>query len=212
MLPPKLYFFLCFLIGFCFCGPTLEAWSKTDKLNDKTWHADFPLGAFDREPLSNDGVLVFAKSYYAKLEAILEEKTRLTEPNAAELVAALYVPSVVRGNKGHIYISTIPRGSRKTYMAAHKTEAPVWGAQVAALQSTRDNHANPFHAEDGVYFNFETTDKVANRVHYPPGSMIAVFGRFTLDGKPERQALCGAAAERTPSCMAVAEHLPVGTN
>lgn len=198
MLPPKLYFFLCFLIGFCFCGPTLEAWSKTDKLNDNTWHADFPLGTFDREPLSNDGVLVFAKSYYAKLEAILEEKTRLTKPNAVELVAALYVPSVVRGNKGHIYISTIPRGSRKTYMAA--------------LQSTRDNHANPFHAEDGVYFNFETTDTVANRGHYPPGSMIAIFGRFTLDGKPERQDLCGAAPERTPSCMAVAEHLPVGTN
>lgn len=188
----KLYLFLGFLIGFCFCGSALEPWPSTkDDFFDRTWHADFPLTAFHREPLSFDDLYAFAKSYYAMLMVKLKPAEGSKNANAVELVAALYVPSVVRGGKGHVYISTIPRGSRKAYMAANKAKAPVWGAQVANLRSTVNNHANPFHAEDGVYFNFESTNVVPTRAHYPHGSKIAVYGRFELNEEPDKQPLCG---------------------
>ncbi|KAL9598718.1 MAG: hypothetical protein Q9179_003810 [Wetmoreana sp. 5 TL-2023] len=94
------------------------------------------------------------------------------------------------------------RSSVMNFEASKKGAAPVWWAQ-AGLVNRR------FHAEDGAFYNWETSTD-ANTVdgRYPSGSIVAVWGTFDRDKTSHEVSSC--IGPRIPSCKDVARALGVG--
>ncbi|GAO16501.1 uncharacterized protein UV8b_06989 [Ustilaginoidea virens] len=190
--------------------PNLVKWADEDQ---PTWHAEFTLGPFDPKPATYEQVLSYAKQYYNQIKsdpkAMPENSLKKHGPL---LVAALYIPGSTAANH-KVYASTVPRGTRKTYMKDHRQEATAWYIQTKNLKSTNKDDVNiPFHAEDAAYFNFETLVPDSKRTRYPSGSILAVWGRF--DGQADagkEQLPCGAYPKRDPSCATVAHNIGVAT-
>ena len=100
--------------------------------------------------------------------------------------------------------------------------APLWFAQANTIFTIgkQPGFPAPIHAEDGVIFNWETSkDAITTNNLYPPGSIIAVWGKFPKDSEDHEVALCntvltqlnnGEYKGRTPPCQTVAFNLGVG--
>ena len=88
--------------------------------------------------------------------------------------------------------------------------APSWYNQLRTIVNVNVN-SPAIHAEDGAYFNYETTlTAQANNGQYPVGSMIAIYGKFEQQANPGPIEPCGASLDsRTPSCITVAQALGV---
>ncbi|KAL8701350.1 MAG: hypothetical protein Q9201_004951 [Fulgogasparrea decipioides] len=157
------------------------------------WHSELN---FKGSPLSYQGVLDVANAHYNWLKT----QDKYLTKRGCGLVAVFWDPSTER-----TYASSIPRGMRSSVMnfeASKKGAAPVWWAQ-AGLVNRR------FHAEDGAFYNWETSTD-ANTVdgRYPSGSIVAVWGTFDRDKTSHEVSSC--IGPRIPSCKDVARALGVG--
>jgi hypothetical protein len=124
------------------------------------------------------------------------------------------------------FASSIPQGPRKSFMTLQvqppNNLAPLWFAQANTIFTTgaQPGFPAPIHAEDGVFFNWETSnDAITTNNLYPPGSIIAVWGKFPKDSEDHEVALCKTVLTqlntdkyigRTPPCQTVARNLGVG--
>jgi hypothetical protein len=182
----------------------LQEWTSTP-----TWHQETTI---ENEGLELDylGVLDIAHRHYAWVN---------TQPNAfkatssACLVAAMWDP-VSR----IVYASTVPRGPRKAQMTKATVQdnaAPLLASQLQPMLAPLQNQDYTsgqwrnafFHAEDGVYFNWETVGNSPVSGQYPPGSIIAVWGKFQNMAIDDSIQLCST--KRNPSCQSVADGLGV---
>ncbi|KAK4690262.1 hypothetical protein P7C71_g6485, partial [Lecanoromycetidae sp. Uapishka_2] len=72
---------------------------------------------------------------------------------------------------------------------------------------------NPsIHAEDGAFYNYESAQTVQNGQPYPPGSMIAIYGKYASWNKAGPIEPCGGGIggfARQPSCQTVSTNLNV---
>ena len=196
-------------------APPTGAKNRDQWTKDPTWYAE-SAGAYvgaEGATLNFQGLLDVANSYYNWL---LTQDKSIT-PKGWCLVAAMWDPSTKR-----VYASSIPRGPRKVFMIKEREAAPLWLAQVAPLlQPYLDAKDDPLrvadiknvkiHAEDGVYFNWESTKgSLAVNGRYPDGTMIAVWGKGPGVGDVGRQyPLCSTVSNRDPTCQAVAIALGV---
>ncbi|CAJ2506572.1 Uu.00g007070.m01.CDS01 [Anthostomella pinea] len=112
------------------------------------------------------------------------------------------------------FVSTIPRGPRAKVMAASFPSVPKWYAQAKGKGNI--SHIS-FHAQDGVFFNYETSEKartVSNKTEttYSQGCVIATYGTKTHGGKiaygPGVISTCRGGKDK-PSCQAIAGGLGV---
>ena len=87
--------------------------------------------------------------------------------------------------------------------------APAWYNQAR----TFIGGSNPkIHAEDGAFYNYESQQTVKYGQPYPPGSMIAIYGKYADWKKPGPIDPCGGgtgAFARQPSCKTVSTNLNV---
>ncbi|RFU27848.1 hypothetical protein B7463_g8505, partial [Scytalidium lignicola] len=163
---------------------------KTNRwINSPTWQQEIsaallPDGA---TKLKYDGVLDIAHAHYNWLK----DQPNFMTPKGACLVAAMWDPD----NK-IVYASSIPLGPRKAIMAKESAEnvaAPLWYNQVKRFIEPYPAlpTVNPFHAEDGVYFNFEMTKgtKTVNG-KFPADAIIAVWGKCKNDKTDREINLC----------------------
>ena len=109
-----------------------------------------------------------------------------------------------------VFASSVPLGPRKAEMieaSRFHSAAPYWYSQVRPIVDS--NVAAPaIHAEDGAYYNYETSS--ANNGQYPAGSMIAIYGKYANWQTAGPISPCGADIyARQPSCIDVANGLGV---
>jgi hypothetical protein len=95
------------------------------------------------------------------------------------LVAVMYVPDTKL-----IYAAAIPRGDTKDLIVQDRANAPAWNAQVGVWWAPGADQSQSgfpfFHAEDRVFFHFETSGGVVTNNQYPVGSVLAVYGKMML--------------------------------
>ncbi|KAI0157918.1 hypothetical protein GGR52DRAFT_586712 [Hypoxylon sp. FL1284] len=81
----------------------------------------------------------------------------------------------------------------------------------------REGQPIEIHAEDGVYFNYEISDKAhvstdAGKKPYPEGTIVASYGHHLREGKnlfgPDKLPACSS-SRKNPSCQEVAKALGV---
>ncbi|KAK3935134.1 hypothetical protein QBC46DRAFT_272414 [Diplogelasinospora grovesii] len=163
-----------------------------------TWHQE-TLGAFLPGDKNYEQVLDIAHAYYNWLK----DQPNAVTPNGVCMVAVMWDPV-----SKIVYASSIPQGPRKAQNGA----APLWYGQVRQFVSAypAPPSANPFHAEDGVFFNFETS-KGTNTANgrYPDGCIIAVWGKYPSDATDREISLCSTPDSRNPTCQGVAQALGV---
>ena len=204
---------LFLLFSHCLCatdkvlGMTLWPAPKKSKnpdlwKNEPTWHAETHV-AFVTGGSSPDyqGVLDVANAHYNWLEKQPKSVTR----KGTCLVAAYWDPVT-----NMFYASSIPQGPRKGFMVSqseNNAAAPLWYNQVKSLIGFPKAK---IHAEDGVFFNWETSKgaRTANG-QYPSGSIVAVWGKFPGDEEDRQVNLCSTVTNRNPTCQAVARALGV---
>ena len=168
-----------------------------------TWHYEstnyFTIQRIDT--LGFYGLRDIAKDHYDWLKT----QPGATTFNGHCMVAAFWDP-VTRT----VFASSIPLGPRKGEMIAaslNNYAAPYWYNQVYTLINA-NTAAPPIHAEDGAYYNYETS--AANDGPYPAGSMIAIYGKFQNQQFAGPINPCGAYIySRSPSCIEVANALGV---
>ena len=201
---------LFFLFSHCLCatdevlGMTLwQAPKKSDLWKDQpTWHQETSAASvLGSASPDYQGVLYVASAHYNWLE----NQPKAVTSKGACLVAAYWDPVT-----NMIYASTIPRGPRKDFMINQSKSngaAPLWYNQMKSLISLKPA---PIHAEDGVFFNWETSKgaRTANG-QYPPGSILVVWGKFSNDASDRQINLCSIAKSRNPTCQDVAKALGV---
>jgi hypothetical protein len=124
------------------------------------------------------------------------------------VVAAMYVPTTK-----NIYVSTIPRGVAKQLVRQDGSKATAWYSHVQAWWPQegaaweRDSDP-PLHAEDGVYFHYETSGGTITSGKYPPGTVIAAYGHIR-GGNPGPLSPCSTVAVRNPTCRMVIDALGI---
>lgn len=188
---------------------SMTKWSLPGSQNiwnvEPTWHAETPaqfLQGGGQAELDYSWVLEIAHQHYNWLQGQENSKTY----KGACMVAALWDP-----NSRKVYASSIPQGARKRTMTSeskYNGRAPVWYNIVRPFMGYSSNP--PLHAEDGVFFNWETSGGTQmTNGHYPAGSIIAVWGKYATSGTDREISLCKTEASRNPTCQAVAEALGV---
>jgi hypothetical protein len=114
--------------------------------------------------------------------------------------------------------------ARTVQQPAPNNFAPIWYEKAKGIFDAGTGHSPlfrdaPIHAEDGAYFNWETSIHAAIADNYPPGSIIAVWGRWRNDPNNivgnwigpcqiDYDAQTGPFG-RTPTCLKVAQDLGV---
>ena len=179
----------------------MELWGGEEARGSEkpTWHAQSTVFTDKVQALGWYGLLEIAKDYW---EWVSTQEHSTTE-NQYCLVAAFWDSTNLV-----VYASTIPVGPRRAIMQglAKNGKAPDWYIRARSADGT----VNP-HAEDGAYFNYETNDLTQQDILYPPGLMIAVWGKGP--GSPpagNRFDLCnGAITNKNPDCETVARGLHV---
>ncbi|KAI1781439.1 hypothetical protein F4818DRAFT_436630 [Hypoxylon cercidicola] len=170
-----------------------------------TWYAQYPSENVGiKDPESFDTNLQLAKAH---VDWLLDPENKQSNVQAKKnlqwvTVAVMYDPV----SKWH-FASTVPRGKRWGIMKNMGTlAAPKWKKAVG--------NTNSFHAEDAVYFNFESSAKGTNP--YSRGTVVATFakrdpqpGDKFPDGKLPLPACSGFQNKKTPSCQEVARRLGV---
>jgi hypothetical protein len=181
--------------------------------NEPTWHAEVEMPA--NTVLNYLGVLAIAHAHYDWL--VLQPGTTTSSDSGTRLVAAMWDP-----NSQMVFLSTVPVGPRKAAMAQSSISngaAPLWYNLVQGFVRAifpSPPGINAFHAEDGVFFNWETSTyaQTANG-QYPLGSLLAVWGVYGNSPAPSLVNLCSTqkaadgSAGRTPTCQDVARGLGV---
>ncbi|KAI4234542.1 MAG: hypothetical protein LQ352_008168, partial [Teloschistes flavicans] len=170
-----------------------------------TWHAETSGFFFQHRirSLGFFGLRDIAKSHYEWVST----QRGATTFNGHCMVAAFWDPTSSR-----VYASTIPQGPRRAEMKEAASEfgaAPAWYNQARTIIGG----SNPkIHAEDGAFYNYESAQIVQNGQPYPPGSMIAIYGKYANWNQPGPINPCGGGTgqfARQPSCQIVSTNLNV---
>ncbi|KAL9076016.1 MAG: hypothetical protein Q9157_003818 [Trypethelium eluteriae] len=174
-------------------GETEE--DQTPWVKRPTWHKETRLDG----SLSFQGVVDIAHAHFLWLK----EQRDAGIGTSANVVAAMWDPSTRT-----VWASAIPRGRQKAVMESGCINglAPVLYSQV---KSVWDKTGQPIHAEDGVYYNFETMGGTITNGRYPAGSMIAAWGRYNDFDREGQKNLCFTERIRAPSCRTVAMNLGI---
>ncbi|KAI0818279.1 hypothetical protein GGR55DRAFT_694505 [Xylaria sp. FL0064] len=185
---------------------------------------DFPtyLAAYSQahtglaNPGTYDTNTQIAENHFHWLEANLDKTKLYSTGDMRWLLVAVFYDA---GNQVY-FASTLPRGLRKDEMIkSGKAKAPAWW--YLASQQHSVSRLPLLHAEDSVYFSYESTVEYSFPDDtYPDGSFIAAFGArrdLSLNNYlvgPKPIALCVGSVSmdsgKKPSCRAVAEGLGVG--
>lgn len=171
--------------------------------NKATWYAQYPSeNAGIENPESYETNLQLAKAHVDWLLDSKNEQLNVlsnVDPHWVT-VAVMYDPV----SKWH-FASTVPRGKRWGIMKNT-------GRQVAPKWAAIGGNTNIFHAEDAVYFNFESSDKATKP--YSKGTIVATYGKrdpHPNDKFPNGKlpiAACRGGI-KSPSCQVIAEKLGV---
>lgn len=164
--------------------------------NTPTWHSESRYFAAERvRQFGFYGLRDIAKGHYDWLK----DQPGSTSSKRKCMVAAFWDPNIKT-----IYASSIPLGPRKVEMIAASYSsgaAPSWYNQVRRFVKSNMNSV-PIHAEDGAYYNYETTVAAqAKNGRYPDGSMIAIYGKYANWPNPGPIAPCGADSIFLGSCL-----------
>ncbi|KAI8944516.1 hypothetical protein F4801DRAFT_594890 [Xylaria longipes] len=182
---------------------------------EPTWFAQYPTeGSGIESPESYETNLQLAKTHFDWLMDPNNYEPDGRSKNGFLIVAVMFDPS----SRWH-FASTVPMGRRKSVMrSVGRTVAPRWYSE--AIRGKSSNTRLLFHAEDGVYFNYESSDKAQmnsdpQQKPYPRGSVIATYG-FQKDvttneiiQPPKRMPSCSSSLNKNPSCQKIASGLGV---
>ena len=170
-----------------------------------TWHAESS-GFFFQDKVTSlgfFGLRDIAKSHYEWVSI----QSGATTFNGHCMVAAFWDPT-----NSVVYASTIPLGPRRAEMKEAASDfgaAPAWYNQARTVIGG----SNPkIHAEDGAFYNYESAQIVQNGQPYPPGSMIAIYGKYASWNQAGPIDPCGGGTgdfARQPSCQTVSTNLNV---
>lgn len=203
-----------------------------------TWHQEIHVSG----EMSYGKLLQVARRLWRSVAADNGRSNRrlcMTSTGAC-FVAALYVPSSPQETPagsldGWIYASTVPRGRRADVMkyivsdAVDEDGLGVNGGDLVWWKSARGNwrgwRGTTFHAEDGCFFNYETSGRAwfpgSSQTIYPHGSRIALWGVYDHSGLTEAEWQTGREIfpcrprpdrmdrGRDPSCLEVTSDLGV---
>ena len=170
-----------------------------------TWHAESSTHFFQTKitSLGFFGLRDIAKLHYEWVST----QRGATTFNGHCMVAAFWDPT-----NSVVYASTIPVGPRRAEMKEAASEfhaAPAWYNQARTVIGG----SNPkIHAEDGAFYNYESAQIVQNGQPYPPGSMIAIYGKYASWNRAGPIDPCGGGTgdfARQPSCQTVSTNLNV---
>ncbi|KAF4633340.1 hypothetical protein G7Y89_g4780 [Cudoniella acicularis] len=180
------------------CQLPMDLWQEnasTEWAAKPTWHKEQDnVGILDF-----NGVRDLAQNYFNWL---VQQPSALTSNgNPADVMVAVFYDA----DQEATFASSIPRGPRKAFMtktvqqAAPNNFAPIWYEKAKGIFDAGTGHNPlfrdaPIHAEDGAYFNWETSIHAALANNYPPGSIVAIWRR---------------PFGRTPTCLKVAQDLDV---
>jgi len=189
-------------------GEDPEAWT-----NEPTWYAEVEMPT--NTVLNYLGVFAIARAHYEWL--VLQPGTTTSSNSGTRLVAAMWDL-----NSQVVFLSAVPVGPRKVAVAQSSISngaASLWYNLVQGfVKATFPSPPgiNTFHAEDGVFFNLETSTyaQTANK-WYPFGSLLAVWGVYGNSPQPGLINLCSTpkaadgSSGRTPTCQDVVRSLGV---
>ena len=170
-----------------------------------TWHAESSGFMFHNRitSLGFFGLRDIAKLHYEWVST----QRGATTFNGHCMVAAFWDPT-----NSVVFASTIPVGPRRAEMkeaARDSRAAPAWYNQARTVILG----SNPkIHAEDGAIYNYESAQIVQNGQPYPPGSMIAIYGKYANWNQAGPINPCGGGTgefARQPSCQTVSTNLNV---
>ncbi|KAL2204113.1 hypothetical protein CC79DRAFT_1336758, partial [Sarocladium strictum] len=175
--------------------------SASDKYH--TWHQVHPEFPIESEDFPGDYAyeLEIAKQHHQWLLA--NHLDAAQGKYGTITVAVLWDPI----KKQHL-ASTVPRESRRLRMLKDGREAaPLWASKVQQLNPKGDFEKYKTHAEDGCYFDYESTKgNETPKGQYPAGSMIASWG--DKRSKPEHD----SPAEYPPKPLAACSSHDRGKN
>jgi hypothetical protein len=114
--------------------------------------------------------------------------------------------------------------TKTVQQAAPDNFAPIWYEKAKGIFDAGTGHNPlfrdaPIHAEDSAYFNWETSIHAALADNYPPGSIVAIWGRWKTNPNDIAGNWIGPCQTdynsqtnpfgRTPTCLKVAQDLDV---
>ncbi|KAF2159423.1 hypothetical protein M409DRAFT_60774 [Zasmidium cellare ATCC 36951] len=226
-----LAFLAACLFKLCYAAPQTLAMQQRGNgaawSSKPTWYSRYPLASVFSDKQAGDVdqydvIEVAALSYNWLVQQNSDWKTRSTKKGYC-LVAVIWDPVT------QVFtVSSIPQGPRKEDMIKRATGppsafnpligAPNWYQQARGFIDANSKKGK-FHAEDGAFFNWESSvapARIANG-QYQGGLVLGVYGDWHNPDNPQDSGkagiwnLCSSGGNdpRIPSCQTVAQGLGV---